>query len=113
MERIPTITKDQFDEEVLTSDIPVIVDFSTDGCGPCELMNPILSELSEERAGEWKIVNHNVTLEELMEDTNEHIKNYDVMGFPTLIVFKDGRPVQNLIGIYDKEEIVSKIEEAL
>lgn len=113
MERIASINKEQFEEEVLKSDIPVIVDFSTDGCGPCEMISPVLAEIQEEREGKWKLVNLNVTYEELVEDSNEVIKEYDVMAFPTLLVFKNGKEMGTLIGIYDKEDIEEKIEEAL
>lgn len=113
MERIPAISKEQFEEEVLKSEIPVIVDFSTDGCGPCEMIEPVLVEIQEERVGEWKFVNLNVAYEELVEDSNEVIKEYDVMAFPTLLVFRDGKALGTLIGIYDQEDIEEKIEEAL
>lgn len=113
MERIPVITKEQFEEEVLKNELPVIVDFSTDGCGPCEMIAPVLSEIQEERAGQWKFVNLNVTYEELVEDSNEIIKEYGVMGFPTLLVFKNGKDVGSLLGIYDKENIEEKIAEVL
>jgi len=109
LSRLTVVTEKSFEQDVLESSIPVIVDFSTDGCGPCEYIAPLLQEIEEDLKGKLAVVNHNVALEELIAESNELIKRYDVLGFPTLILFKEGNPVENLIGVYDKEEILERI----
>ncbi|MUV38205.1 Thioredoxin [Lentibacillus sp. JNUCC-1] len=110
MTKIASITKDQFQEEVLNQKVPVLVDFSTDGCGPCEGIVPMLEELQDELDGKLQIKNLNVAYEELEQDSNEVLKQYDVMAFPTLLVFKDGEPVETLIGMVDRGTVLEKLD---
>lgn len=83
------VTDDQFDAQVLQSDIPVIVDFYADWCGPCKMAAPILDKLSDEFAGKVKIMKLDV-------DASSLAPKYGVMSIPTMIVFKDGKEVQEL-----------------
>ncbi|WP_217587133.1 thioredoxin family protein [Lentibacillus saliphilus] len=110
MAKIASISKEQFQAEVLDQSVPVLVDFSTDGCGPCEGIIPMLEELQEELEGKLQIKNLNVAYEELEQDSNEIMKKYDVMAFPTLLVFKDGEPVETLIGMVDRATVLKKLE---
>ena len=91
-------TKDNFEKEVLQSDVPVLVDFWATWCGPCQMVLPIIEELSEELSG-VKIGKVNV------DEEMELAKQYRVMSIPTLIVFKDGKKVNMAVGAQGKEEI--------
>ncbi len=113
MNELRQVSKEDFNKEVLTSDVPVIIDFTTDGCGPCELLVPILKDLDEKLGSQVKIIQHNVDFDDLVSEGNEHIKTYDVMAFPTIIIVKDGKPVDSILGIYDPEEIERRVREVL
>ncbi|MEC2076357.1 thioredoxin family protein [Metabacillus fastidiosus] len=107
---VKEITKDNFKQEVLNETIPVLVDFYTDGCGPCEVIAPILEELAVELEGSLKIKKFHVGIEELIENSNDIVKKYDVMGFPTLFLFKKGEIVKMVIGSYPKEELLEALD---
>lgn len=113
MGELRQVSKENFNGEVLNSEVPVVIDFTTDGCGPCELIVPILKDLDEKLEGKIKIVQHNVSIDDLMNETNEHVKTYDVMGFPTIVIVKDGKAVDSILGIYDPEEIERRVQQAL
>ncbi|PWU23046.1 thioredoxin [Candidatus Cerribacteria bacterium 'Amazon FNV 2010 28 9'] len=81
------ITDDQFDEQVLKSNIPVLVDFFAVWCGPCKMAAPILDELADTYKGKVKIVKIDV-------DQSELAGKYGVMSIPTVVVFKDGKEVE-------------------
>lgn len=113
MSSLQSVSKEDFNQVVLENELPVLVDFSTDGCGPCELVIPILEDFQEELKGKIAIYNHNVAYEDLVNDANDVVKKYDVMGFPTLMVFKDGEAVTSIIGNYDKDDILEKVQNVL
>lgn len=92
------LTKENFDQEVLESNVPVLVDFWATWCGPCQMVLPIIEELAEELEG-VKIGKVNV------DEEMELAKQYRVMSIPTLIVFKDGKKVATSVGAKTKEEI--------
>ena len=99
-------TASNFDSEVLQSDKTVLVDFYADWCGPCKMMAPLVAQLAEE-LGESAVVG------KLNVDENEAIaERYSVMTIPTLMVFKQGRSVNKLIGIQSKEDVLKMIREA-
>jgi thioredoxin 1 len=101
------VTDDTFETEVKKSDIPVVVDFWAEWCGPCKQIGPALEELSEEFAGKVKIVKINV--DENMKTAQElHIR-----GIPALFVFKDGQVVSNKTGAAPKAALQSWIEDAI
>ena len=88
-----------FEQEVLTADLPVLVDFYADWCGPCKRMIPIVDALAGELAGQAKIVKLNV------DESPQTAGQYNVMSIPTFIVFRDGKPVQQKVGGMSKEEL--------
>lgn len=97
------ITDASFDAQVLKCDIPVLVDFWADWCGPCQTMAPYLKEIANTHAEQLKVVKLDV-------DANSQTPaNYGVLGLPTFILFKFGQPVERLTGTHSKEAILNKI----
>ncbi len=98
------LTKDNFENEVLNSEIPVLVDFFAVWCGPCKMLAPILSEFAEENEGKVKVCKVNV------DDEGELAQRFGVMSIPTLIVFKNGAEIAKSIGFVDKAGLSALIE---
>lgn len=94
------ITTENFEKEVLNSDVPVLVDFFATWCGPCKMMSPIVEELAKEMEGKAKVYKVDTD-----EEQDLAIK-YGIMSIPTFIVFKNGEPVGKAIGMRDKDELV-------
>ena len=98
-----SVTDSTFTNEVLEQDGVVLVDFWAEWCGPCKMMLPTIEELSSELEGKAKICKVDV-------DTNsESAQNFRVTSIPTLIIFKDWKPVEQLIWVQDKEELKEKL----
>ncbi len=94
------ITTENFEKEVLNSEVPVLVDFFATWCGPCKMMSPIVEELAKEMKGKAKVYKVDTD-----EEQNLAIK-YGIMSIPTFIVFRNGEPVGKAVGMRDKEELV-------
>jgi thioredoxin 1 len=101
------VTDATFDAEVRKSDLPVVVDFWAEWCGPCRMIGPALEELSTEYAGRVKIVKVNV------DENPQSPATLGVRGIPALFLFKDGAVVSNKIGAAPKASLASWIESAL
>ena len=97
-------TDDNFEQEVLKSDIPVLVDFYADWCGPCKTIGPLIEELAEEYDGVVKIGKIDV------DDNQNYSTKYKVMTIPNLVFFKDGEKVDQVIGVVSKAQLVEKLE---
>lgn len=113
MSKVISITKEEFKKEVLESELPVLVDFWTDGCGPCEAMVPVLEEAAENLAGKLKVVKHKVTYEDVVEKQSDVAVKYELMAFPTLMLFKDGNEVNKFIGAKFDDELLEFVKEVL
>ncbi|MBX3071208.1 MAG: thioredoxin [Thermomicrobiales bacterium] len=101
------ITDDQFEDEVVKSDKLVIVDFWAPWCGPCRAMAPVLSELAKDRSESVKVVKVNV------DEQQVNAAKLGIMTIPTLIMFKNGEPVDRMMGGYPKRSIVDRVEKQL
>ena len=102
-----TVTDSSFDEDVISSSTPVVVDFWAEWCGPCKQIGPSLEELSEELSGKVKIVKLNV------DDNGNTAARYGIRGIPTLLLFKDGQVASNVTGARPKSALKSWIEDSL
>ena len=104
---IAQVSDDQFDEQVLKSSEPVLVDFWAEWCGPCKMIAPILDELATSYAGRLKIAKINI-------DHNQKTpRNYNVRGIPTLMIFKNGKVEATQIGAVSKTQLAQMIDKTL
>lgn len=102
-----TLTDKNFDDEVIKSTTPVLVDFWAVWCGPCQMQNPILEEVEKEFEGKVKVGKLNV-------DENPNIAGkYQVMSIPTLMLFKAGQIVKQMIGVQSKETLVEEFKKVI
>jgi thioredoxin 1 len=90
------VTESTFEQEVLKSDKPVIVDFWAEWCGPCHAVSPVLDKIAEERAGELTLVKVNIDEEQGLAE------RYGIASIPTIVLFKDGAPAAAAIGAQPK-----------
>ncbi len=101
------IEEANFDEIVLKSKTPVLVDFWAPWCGPCRMVAPVVEELAEEYAGRLSFGKVNV-------DENPKVASkYGIMSIPTLILFKGGKPLSNMVGFRPKDELKKSLDAAL
>ncbi|HEY2604046.1 MAG TPA: thioredoxin [Thermoleophilaceae bacterium] len=103
---IADVTDNNFQAEVLESEVPVLVDFWAPWCGPCRIIAPSLEELNDEIEN-FRVVKLNV------DENQQTAAQYDVMSIPTLIVFKNGQPAKKIIGAMPKKRLEQEIEPAL
>lgn len=101
------VDKSNFDSEVLTSSIPVVVDFWAEWCGPCKMIAPILDEISMEMQNQVKIAKVNI------DENPELATQYGVRSIPTLLMFKGGSVASNMVGAAAKGRISEWIKEGL
>ena len=97
------VTESTFEQEVLSSDKPVLVDFWAEWCGPCHAVSPILDKIAEERPGEIKLVKVNI------DEEQELAQRYGIMSIPTIMLFRDGEPAAAAIGAMPKGAIEQQL----
>ncbi len=101
------VTDASFDKEVLVPGLPVLVDFWAPWCGPCRMVAPVVDELAEEYEGRVKFVKVNT------DDNIRTAAAYGIRSIPTLLVFKDGRPVDQIVGFRPKSDLQRSLDKAL
>jgi len=106
-DKIVYLTDDTFEDEVLKSDIPVLVDYWAEWCGPCKMIAPILDEIAEEYQGRVKIAKLNI------DENPETPPKYGIRGIPTLMLFKDGNVEATKVGAVSKSQLVAFIDSNL
>jgi len=106
-DKVVTLTKDNFEEEVIKSGIPVLVDFWAQWCGPCRAIAPVIDELANDFEGKIKVGKVNV------DDEGELAAKYRIMSIPTVMLFRDGQMVEKVIGARAKADYAGLIEKNL
>jgi len=102
-----TLTDQSFEQEVLKSDTPVLVDFWAEWCQPCQMVGPVIEELAKEFEGKIKVGKMNV-------DENATVPGtFGIMSIPTILLFKEGKPVKTLVGVQSKDTFKQAIQEAI
>jgi thioredoxin 1 len=101
------LTDQNFEEEVLKSNLPVLVDFYADWCFPCKIVGPVVEEVTKEYAGRIKIGKMDV------DQNPKMAEKYEILSIPTLMIFKDGKIIEQIIGVKSKEELERVINEVI
>ena len=101
MTAIKNCNENDFENEVLKSSLPVIVDFWAEWCGPCKMLTPILEELSNEMKNEINVVKVN------LDENQDLAMKYSIRSIPTLLLFKEGHLIDTKVGLLPKNEIVT------
>jgi thioredoxin 1 len=102
-----TVTDSSFQQDVLDSSIPVLVDFWATWCGPCKMIAPILEDVAQDMSGKLVVAKLDV------DQNAAAAQKYSVMSIPTLILFKNGQPAERLVGYMSKEQLLSKLSPSL
>jgi len=106
-ETVRTITDQNFQETIENGEKPILVDFWAPWCGPCKMLGPIVEEVAGELEGQLVVGKLNV------DDNQATAQKYGVMSIPTLLVFKGGEVVKQLVGFMPKQDLVSKLQDVL
>ena len=105
MSNVIQITDASFEEEVLQSDIPVLLDFWAEWCGPCKVLGPVIDEVSKDYEGKIKFAKLNI------DENPNNTQNFGVRGIPTLMIFKNGSKEATSVGILSKSELTSFLDQ--
>jgi len=105
MSDLPAVTADDFDQTVLQSPLPVLVDFWAPWCGPCRAVEPVVEAVAKARADRLNVVRLNV------DDSPEVATKYGIRAIPTLMIFKNGEPAEMLVGYVAEDELNRRLED--
>lgn len=94
-----TLTKENFEQEVLRSELPVLVDFWADWCGPCQMLGPVITQIADETVGSARVGTVNI------EQQPRLAEQYQIATVPTVIAFKAGEPVGRMVGLHSKAQL--------
>lgn len=100
-------TDQNFNQEVVNSDKPVLVDFWAPWCGPCQMMGPIIDELAKEMEGKVKVGKLNV------DENGEKASEYGIMSIPAIKIFKDGKAVREFVGVQNKDALRAELNKII
>lgn len=98
------VSEENFEEEVMKSEKPVILDFYADWCGPCKMMSPIIDGIAEELGEEVKVGKVNT------DENLDLAQKFSIMSIPTIMVFKNGNVAKTFVGVTDKNEIINAVK---
>ena len=101
------VTDDNFDEEIINADMPALVDFWAEWCGPCKMVSPVVEELAKEYKGKIKIASMDV------DGNRQTPARFGIRNIPTLILFKNGEVTQTIVGAYPKSHIDAELKKLL
>ena len=107
MSEIIQLSDDSFERDVLNSDLPVLVDYWAEWCGPCKMIAPVLEEIATEYEGKLKVCKLNI------DENSETPPKYGIRGIPTLMIFKDGSVEATKVGALSKSQLAAFIETSL
>lgn len=106
-ENVTKVTDGDFDSQVLQSDVPVLVDYWAEWCGPCKMIAPVLEEISSEYAGKLKVAKLNI------DENQDTPPRYGIRGIPTLMLFKDGEVEATKVGALTKSQLAAFLDSNL
>ena len=101
------ITDQNFEQEVKNSDLPVLVDFYAEWCGPCKMMGPLVAQLADEYSGKCKVGKCNI------DESQKLVTEFKIMSVPTFIFFKGGEAIASVTGAVSKKELEEKIKQVM
>lgn len=104
---VKNLTLENYEDEIVNSDVPVLVDFYADWCGPCQMMKPVFEELSQEYGGKIKFMKLDTQAEEGLA------VKFRIQGIPTLTFMKDGNEIHRFVGYMDKTQLKGQINHVL
>ena len=104
---VTEVTDNNFQAEVIESELPVLVDFWAPWCGPCRMVGPVIEEIAQERGDGLKVVKLNI------DENQETAVKFNVMSIPTLILFRHGEVAKTVVGAYPKRKLEEQLEPAL
>jgi len=104
---VAEVTDNNFQAEVIESDVPVLVDFWAPWCGPCRMVAPVVEEIAKEKGEQLKVVKMNT------DENQQTAVAYNIMSIPTLILFRNGEVAKKVIGAYPKHKLEAELEPAL
>lgn len=105
MSNVPSVNTGSFSREVLESPLPVMVDFYAEWCGPCKMMSPVIDKIAESLNGKLKVMKLDT------DDSPEIAVKYQIMGVPTLIIFKEGQPIAKHVGYMNEQNMSSFVKQ--